>query len=119
MLLTVHLLDSIRSSTVRGTTITATTEFVGDLTGDTTGFHTGDVTGNVTGNVVGSLEGDFSGNVLRTNSAFLINGDTGDIDINDAVIEGVIKNTANDIVLEAPTNNFIRLTTRRLNIQVL
>ena len=47
------------ASTVRGTTVTATTGFVGDLTGsvtgNTTGVHTGAVTGNVTGNLTGNV----------------------------------------------------------------
>lgn len=47
------------ASTVRGTTITATTGFTGDLTGsvtgNTTGVHTGAVTGNVTGNLTGNV----------------------------------------------------------------
>lgn len=47
------------ASTVRGTTITATTGFTGDLTGNvtgnTTGTHTGAVTGNVTGNLTGNV----------------------------------------------------------------
>lgn len=47
------------ASTVRGTTVTATTGFTGDLTGNvtgnTTGTHTGAVTGNVTGNLTGNV----------------------------------------------------------------
>jgi len=47
------------ASTVRGTTVTATTGFSGDLTGNvtgnTTGTHTGAVTGNVTGNLTGNV----------------------------------------------------------------
>ena len=47
------------ASIVRGTTVTATTGFVGDLTGsvtgNTTGVHTGAVTGNVTGNLTGNV----------------------------------------------------------------
>lgn len=46
------------ASTVRGTTITATTGFVGPLTGAVTGNVTGNVTGAVTGNVTGNLTGN-------------------------------------------------------------
>jgi len=115
------------ASTVRGTTVTATTEFVGDLTGDTTGNHTGDVVGNVTGNIdgdllgniqatgflFGSVEGTLQGDVIRTNSTLMINGETGDIDIENANIDGVFTNSANDFVFRAPSGNFTRLTSRR------
>jgi hypothetical protein len=47
------------AAAVTGTTVTATTGFVGALTGDvtgnTTGTHTGAVTGNVTGNLTGNV----------------------------------------------------------------
>ena len=46
------------ASTVRGTTVTATTGFVGDLTGNVTGNTTGTHTGGVTGNVTGDLTGN-------------------------------------------------------------
>ena len=46
------------ASTVRGTTITATTGFVGPLTGAVTGNVTGNLTGAVTGNVTGNLTGN-------------------------------------------------------------
>lgn len=42
-------------TTVVGTTISATTQFVGDVTGDVLGDVTGDLTGNVTGNVTGNI----------------------------------------------------------------
>lgn len=52
------------ASTIRGTTITATTGFVGPLTGNVTGNLTGNVTGNLTGAVTGttvSASGGFTG----------------------------------------------------------
>ena len=42
-------------STVQGTTVTATTGFVGGLTGNVVGNVTGNVTGNLTGNVTGNV----------------------------------------------------------------
>jgi len=41
--------DAVTFTTIGGTVITASTNFVGDLTGNVTGDLTGDVTGNVTG----------------------------------------------------------------------
>ena len=56
-------------STVRGTTVTATTGFVGGLTGNVVG----NVTGNVTGNVVGNVTGDLTGNVTASSGTSTVN----------------------------------------------
>lgn len=62
-------------STVRGSTVTATTGFVGGLTGNVTG----NLTGNVTGNVVGNLTGNVTGNVTAS---------TGTTTLNNLVVNG-------------------------------
>jgi len=62
-------------STVRGTTVTATTGFVGGLTGNVTG----NLTGNVTGNVTGDLTGNVTGNVTAS---------SGTTTLNDLVVNG-------------------------------
>ena len=64
-------------STVRGTTVTATTGFVGGLTGNVVG----NVTGNVTGNVVGNVTGDLTGNVTAS---------TGTSTVNNLVVNGTV-----------------------------
>jgi SpoU rRNA methylase family enzyme len=57
------------ASTVRGTTVTATTGFVGGLTGNVTG----NLTGNVTGNVTGDLTGNVTGNVTASSGTTTLN----------------------------------------------
>ncbi|MDA9072335.1 hypothetical protein N9K75_00515 [bacterium] len=64
-------------STVRGTTVTATTGFVGGLTGNVVG----NVTGNVTGNVVGNVTGDLTGNVTAS---------TGTSTVNNLIVNGTV-----------------------------
>ena len=63
------------AAAVTGTTITATTGFVGALTGavtgNTTGTHTGAVTGNVTGNLTGNVT---AGSGTSTFNNVTING---------------------------------------------
>ena len=68
------------ASTVRGTTVTATTGFVGDLTGNVTGNTTGTHTGAVTGNVTG----DLTGNVTASSGTSSFNNVTinGTLDMN-------------------------------------
>ena len=56
-------------STVRGSTVTATTGFVGGLTGNVTG----NLTGNVTGNVTGDLTGNVTGNVTASSGTTTLN----------------------------------------------
>jgi hypothetical protein len=62
-------------STVKGSTVTATTGFVGGLTGNVTG----NLTGNVTGNVNGNLTGNVTGNVTAS---------SGTTTLNDLVVNG-------------------------------
>ena len=64
-------------STVRGSTVTATTGFVGGLTGNVVG----NVTGNITGNVVGNVTGDLTGNVTAS---------TGTSTVNNLVVNGTV-----------------------------
>lgn len=68
------------AQTVRGTTVTATTGFIGDLTGNVTGNITGNVTGAVTGNVTGNL----TGNVTASSGSSSFNNVTinGTLDMN-------------------------------------
>jgi hypothetical protein len=54
------------ATTVRGTTITATTGFSGNVTGNITGDVTGTVTGNVTGNVTGDVYNATTTKVLES-----------------------------------------------------
>ena len=64
------------AAAITGSTITANSSFVGDLTGDVTGNVTGALTGNsagvhtgaVTGNVTGDVTGDVTGNLTGTAS---------------------------------------------------
>jgi len=84
------------ASTVRGTTITATTGFVGDLTGAVTGNTSGTHTGAVSGNVTGNL----TGNVTAT---------VGSSSFNDVVINGTLDMTSGSAGtitgLSTPSNN--------------
>ena len=78
-------------STVRGTTVTATTGFVGALTGNVTGNVTGNLTGNVTGNVTGAL----TGNVTAA---------TGTTTLNNLVVNGTADFTNTKLVnITTPT----------------
>jgi len=83
------------ATTVRGTTITATTGFSGDLTGNVTGNTSGTHTGAVSGNVTGNL----TGNVTAT---------VGSSSFNDVVINGTLDMTSGSVGtitgLSAPSN---------------
>jgi hypothetical protein len=83
------------ANTVRGTTVTATTGFVGGLTGAVTGNVTGNVTGDVTGNVTGNLTGN-------------VTASSGSSSFNDVVINGNLNmnagTTATITNLTTPTN---------------
>ncbi len=91
------------ASTVRGSTVTATTGFVGGLTGNVVGNVTGNVTGNitgvVTGNVTGNVTGDVTGNVTASSGTSAFNNVTinGGLDMN-AGTSATITNLA------SPTN---------------
>ena len=82
-------------STITGTTITANTGFVGDITGNVTGNVSGDITGNITGDVTG----DLTGNVTAT---------TGTSTFNDVTIDGTLNMNAGTVAtienLSAPVN---------------
>ena len=66
---------------ITGTTVTASTGFVGGLTGNVTGNTTGTHTGAVTGNVTGNLTGNVSGNVTTA---------TGTSTFNNVTIDGTL-----------------------------
>ena len=80
---------------ITGTTVTATTGFVGSLTGDVTGNTTGTHTGAVTGNVTGNLTGN-------------VTASTGSSTFNDVVINGGLNMNAGTSAtitnLTSPTN---------------
>lgn len=57
------IIGNTTPETIKGTTITATTGFAGNLTGNVTGNVTGDVVGNLIGDVSGNVSGNLSGNV--------------------------------------------------------
>ena len=76
---------------ITGTTVTATTGFVGGLTGNVTG----NLTGNVTGNVTGDLTGNVTGNVTAS---------TGTTTLNNLVVNGTADFTATKLVnVSTPT----------------
>jgi hypothetical protein len=58
---------------ITGTTVTASTGFVGGLTGNVTGNTTGTHTGAVTGNVTGNLTGNVTGNVTAASGTSTFN----------------------------------------------
>ena len=70
---------------ITGTTVTATTGFVGGLTGNVTG----NLTGNVTGNVTGNLTGNVTGNVTAS---------TGTTTLNNLVVNGTADFTSTKLV---------------------
>ena len=71
-------------STVRGSTVTATTGFIGGLTGNVTGNLTGNVTGNVTGDLTGNVAGNLTaGSGTTTLNNLVVNGT---VDFNAAVL---------------------------------
>jgi hypothetical protein len=61
---------------ITGTTVTASTGFVGGLTGNVTGNTTGTHTGAVTGNVTGNLTGNVTGNVTAASGTSTFNNVT-------------------------------------------
>ena len=96
-------IGAVTPSTVRGSTVTATTGFVGGLTGNVVGNVTGNVTGNitgiVTGNVTGNVTGDVTGNITASSGTSTFTNVTinGDLDMN-AGTSATITNLA------SPTN---------------
>ena len=76
---------------ITGTTVTANTCFVGDITGNVAGNVTGNVTGNITGDVTGDVTGNLTGNVTGN-----VTGDvTGDL--TGAVTGNVTGNVTGDL----------------------
>jgi len=61
---------------ITGTTVTASTGFVGGLTGNVTGNTAGVHTGAVTGNVTGNLTGNVTGNVTAASGTSTFNNVT-------------------------------------------
>ena len=84
---------------ITGTTVTATTGFVGGLTGAVTGNTTGTHTGAVTGNVTGNLTGNVTGNVTAS---------TGTSTFNNVTIDGTLDMSSGTVGtitgLATPTN---------------
>jgi len=84
------------AATITGTTVTATTGFVGAITGAVTGNVTGNLTGNVTGNVTGNLTGN-------------VTASTGTSSFNDVTINGGLNMDASSAAtitnLTSPTNS--------------
>jgi len=85
---------------ITGTTVTATTGFVGGLTGNVTGNTTGTHTGSVTGNVTGNLTGNVTGNVTAS---------TGTSTFNNVTIDGTLDMSSGTVGtitgLATPTNS--------------
>ena len=105
------------AAAVTGTTVTATTGFVGTLTGDvtgnTTGTHTGAVTGNVTGNLTGNVTastGTSSFNDVTINGGLNMNAGTSATITNltsptnsgDAATKGYVDTAISNLVDGAP-----------------
>jgi len=84
---------------ITGTTVTASTGFVGGLTGNVTGNTTGTHTGAVTGNVTGNLTGNVTGNVTAS---------TGTSTFNNVTIDGTLDMSSGTVGtitgLATPTN---------------
>ena len=89
-------------STVQGTTVTATTGFVGGLTGNVVG----NVTGNVTGNVVGNVTGDLTGNVTASSGTSTVNNlvVNGTVDFTNTRLTDVAEPVASS---DAATKNYV------------
>jgi len=85
---------------ITGTTVTASTGFVGGLTGNVTGNTTGTHTGAVTGNVTGNLTGNVTGNVTAASGTSTFNNVTidGTLDMSSGTV-GTITGLA------TPTNS--------------
>ena len=84
---------------ITGTTVTASTGFVGALTGSVTGNTAGVHTGAVTGNVTGNLTGNVTGNVTTS---------TGTSTFNNVTIDGTLDMSSGTVGtitgLATPTN---------------
>jgi len=105
------------AAAITGTTVTATTGFVGALTGavtgNTTGTHTGNVTGDVTGNLTGNVTastGTSSFNDVTINGGLNMNAGTAATITNltsptnsgDAATKGYVDTSISNLVASAP-----------------
>ena len=105
------------AQTVTGTVITASTNFVGDLTGavtgNTAGTHTGAVVGNVTGNLTGNVtasSGSSSFNDVVINGGLNMNAGTSatitnltsPTNANDAATKGYVDTSISNLIDTAP-----------------
>ena len=95
-------IGAVTPSTVRGSTVTATTGFVGGLTGDVVG----NLTGNVTGNVVGNVTGDLTGNVIASIGTSTVNNlvVNGTVDFTNTRLTDVAEPVASS---DAATKNYV------------
>jgi len=88
------------ASTVRGTTVTALTGFVGDVTGD--------LLGNVTGNLTGNVTGDLTGNVSSSGTSdFNIVNITGTLDMSSGTSATVTGLSAPINPTDAATKSYV------------
>nr|BAR34566.1 tail fiber [uncultured Mediterranean phage uvMED] len=99
-------IGSNSASTISGTTITATTKFVGPIEGA--------VTGNVTGNVGGNLTGNVTGNVTAS---------SGQSQFNDVVINGGLNMNAGSAAtitnLTAPSSDLDAATKKYVDDEII
>ena len=95
-------IGNVTPSTIVGTTITANTGFVGNLTGDTTGTHNGNVNGNLTGNVNGNLVGNVTG--ILNGNVNAISGTSTFIGVNAGTINATGNITANSFTGDITSN---------------
>lgn len=106
------------AAAITGTTVTATTGFVGALTGavtgNTTGTHTGNVTGDVTGNLTGNVTastGTSSFNDVTINGGLNMNAGTAatitnltaPTNANDAATKSYVDTSISNLVASAPS----------------
>jgi len=94
---------------ITGTTVTASTGFVGGLTGNVTGNTTGTHTGAVTGNVTGNLTGNVTGNVTAASGTSTFNNVTidGTLDMSSGTV-GTITGLATPVnASDAATKGYV------------
>ena len=90
------------ASTIVGSTVTASTGFVGGLTGNVTG----NITGNVTGNITGDVTGDVAGNVTASSGTSTVNNlvVNGTVDFTDTRLTDVAEPVS---ASDAATKNYV------------
>ena len=99
------VIGAATASAVTGTTITANTGFVGNVTGDVTGNVAGNLTGNVTGNVIG----DLTGNITASSGASSFTDVTinGTLNMNAGTSATISNLTAPSNDLDAATKKYV------------